>query len=32
MKFFGWQGIHPDLIQLDGRGKTDEEISNIFVR
>jgi len=30
MKFFGRQGIHPDLIQLDGGDKTSEKISNIF--
>jgi hypothetical protein len=32
MKLFGRQRIHPDLIQLDGRGKTSEKISDIFWR
>jgi hypothetical protein len=30
VKFFGWQGIHPDLIQLNGGDKTTEKIANIF--
>jgi hypothetical protein len=32
MKPFGRQGIHPNLIQLDGSGKTSEKISDIFWR